>query len=137
MFGDAARLQQVIWNLLSNAVRFTPDGGHVRADLHREGPHIVLSVTDTGRGIAPDFLPHVFEMFRQAEPTANRTDGGLGIGLSIVRRLVELHGGTASASSAGLGKGATFTIRLPHQAAETAVARPPQTDPAVVGVREQ
>jgi signal transduction histidine kinase len=122
VFGDPARLQQVVWNLLTNAVKFTPPGGHGSAVLRRDGPHLVLSVTDSGRGIPADFLPHVFDMFRQAEPSANRTEGGLGIGLSIVRRLVELHGGTASAASPGVGRGATFTIVLPHQAGGPAVA---------------
>jgi signal transduction histidine kinase len=118
VIGDPARLQQVIWNLLNNAVKFTPAGGEVCTDVRREGPHVVLSVTDTGRGISPAFLPHVFDMFRQAEPTHSRTHGGLGIGLSIVRRLIELHGGTVSARSAGLDRGATFTVYLPHLAAE-------------------
>jgi signal transduction histidine kinase len=136
VIGDAARLQQVIWNLLTNAVKFTPPGGQVRVDLGREGPHIVLTVTDTGRGIDPGFLPHVFDMFRQAEPSASRTEGGLGIGLSIVQRLVELHGGTASAGSAGLDHGATFTVRLPHQAAETTKVRRRHADPLAMNARE-
>jgi diguanylate cyclase len=118
VMGDPARLQQVIWNLLTNAVKFTPAGGEVRADLRRQGTHVVLTVTDTGIGIDPTFLPHVFEMFRQAEPTTSRTQGGLGIGLSIARRLVELHGGTVTATSAGFNRGATFTVSLPHQDAE-------------------
>jgi diguanylate cyclase len=116
--GDAARLQQVIWNLLNNAVKFTPPGGEVRAEVHRDRAHVVLSVVDTGRGINAAFLPHVFEMFRQAERPTSRTLGGLGIGLSIVRRLVELHGGTVSATSAGVDQGATFTVHLPHQNVE-------------------
>ncbi len=137
VFGDPARLQQVIWNLLTNAAKFTPRGGHVRADVRRDGPHIVLSVTDTGRGIDASFLPHVFEIFRQAESSASRTEGGLGIGLSIVRRLVELHGGTASASSDGLGQGATFTVRLPHQAAETHASSTSHADALLVRARQQ
>jgi signal transduction histidine kinase len=133
VFGDAARLQQVVWNLLTNAVKFTPSGGQVRLDLRRDGAHVILSVTDTGRGIDPDFLPHVFEMFRQAQPSANRTEGGLGIGLSIVRRLVELHGGTASASSAGPGLGAVFTVRLPQHASADTVAGPEPAGALVAG----
>lgn len=116
VMGDPDRLQQVIWNLLENAVKFTPAGGEVRVNVHRKDPHVVLSVTDTGCGISAAFLPHVFEMFRQAEATGSRTVGGLGIGLSIVRRLVELHGGTVTVSSTGSGHGATFTVYLPHQA---------------------
>jgi signal transduction histidine kinase len=137
VLGDPARLQQVIWNLLTNAVKFTPPGGHVHAALRRDGAHVLLAVTDTGRGIDPGFLPHVFEMFRQAEATTNRTEGGLGIGLSIVRRLVELHGGTVSAESTGVGHGATFIVRLPHQAAETAAAPEPQSVPLVADGSEQ
>jgi signal transduction histidine kinase len=116
VMGDPDRLQQVIWNLLQNAVKFTPAGGEIRVSVHGKGPHVVLSVTDTGCGISATFLPHVFEMFRQAEATRGRTEGGLGIGLSIVRRLVELHGGTVTVSSAGFDRGATFTVYLPHQA---------------------
>jgi signal transduction histidine kinase len=123
VMADADRLQQVIWNLLNNAVKFTPANGEVRTDVRREGPHVVVSVTDTGRGINPAFLPHVFEMFRQAERMTSRTQGGLGIGLSIVRRLVELHGGTVSATSGGLDQGSTFTVCLPHQASEFAGAQ--------------
>jgi signal transduction histidine kinase len=121
LIGDPIRLQQVIWNLLANAVKFTPAGGEIRARLTDEAGRLVLVVTDTGEGINPEFLPHVFDMFRQGEPANNRTHGGLGLGLSIVRRLVELHGGTVAASSAGPGKGATFTVSLPYQS--TADAR--------------
>jgi signal transduction histidine kinase len=116
IMADYDRLQQVIWNLLNNAVKFTPPDGEVLADVRCEGPHVVLTVTDSGRGIASAFLPYVFDMFRQAEPTSSRAQGGLGIGLSIVRRLVELHGGTVAASSGGLDRGATFTVYLPHEA---------------------
>jgi diguanylate cyclase len=126
VMGDAARIQQVIWNLLTNAVKFTPTGGEVRASVRREGSVVVLTVRDTGCGINPGFLPHVFDMFRQAEPATSRTQGGLGIGLSIVRRLVELHGGTVSASSAGPQRGATFTVCLPHATAEASC--PPEYD---------
>src|SRR5437762_1208941 len=129
MMGDPARLQQVIWNLLSNGVKFTPARGEVRAEIRYRDPDMILTVMDTGQGIEPAFLPHVFDMFRQAEPTMTRSQGGLGIGLSLVRRLVELHGGTVTAASAGLGKGATFTVYLPNQprAAEPAQAWTEQT----------
>ena len=116
VMGDATRLQQVVWNLLTNAVKFTPSGGDVHAEVRQEGAAVVVTVSDTGQGIEPAFLPFVFDMFRQAEPTATRSQGGLGIGLSIVKRLVELHGGTVSAVSPGPGRGSTFTVRLPfHQ----------------------
>ncbi len=111
--GDPDRLQQVVWNLLSNAVKFTPQGGSVRVRLGREGGQAVVEVSDTGRGIAPEFLPHVFERFRQADGRITREHGGLGLGLSIVRHLVELHGGTITAESEGEGRGATFRITLP------------------------
>jgi signal transduction histidine kinase/ActR/RegA family two-component response regulator len=113
VWGDAHRLQQVVWNLLSNAIKFTPAGGTVRVRLYREDPHVCIAVVDTGKGIDPDFLPLMFERFRQADSTSTRAHGGLGIGLAIVRHLVELHHGGVSAESAGLGRGATFTVRLP------------------------
>ncbi|WP_437683883.1 PAS domain S-box protein [Sorangium sp. So ce131] len=111
--GDPARLQQVVWNLVSNAVKFTPAGGRIDIALRRAGEHAELSVTDTGAGIAPQFLPHLFERFRQADASSTRKYGGLGIGLSIVKHLVELHGGTVAVASEGEGKGATFTVTLP------------------------
>ncbi|HEV2801616.1 MAG TPA: PAS domain S-box protein [Pyrinomonadaceae bacterium] len=111
--GDAERLQQVVWNLLSNAVKFTPEGGRVEVRLGREGTQARISVTDTGEGIKPEFLPYVFERFRQADQTTTRTHGGLGLGLAIVRHLVELHGGAVGARSEGEGRGATFEVRLP------------------------
>lgn len=113
VLGDSARLQQVIWNLLTNAVKFTPEGGRVEVLLQQIGSQAQIQVRDTGKGISPDFLPHVFEYFRQADATTTRTFGGLGLGLAIVRHLVELHGGTVSADSQGEGQGATFTVRLP------------------------
>jgi signal transduction histidine kinase len=113
LVGDPARLQQVTWNLLSNAIKFTPHGGKVLVRLIREGDHAGLVVTDDGVGIEPDFLPHVFERFRQADSSRTRAFGGLGLGLAIVRHLVEAHGGTIAAASEGTGKGATFTVRLP------------------------
>jgi CheY-like chemotaxis protein len=107
------RLQQVVWNLLSNAVKFTASGGRARVVVTRGDTSVELEVTDTGRGIAPDFLPHVFERFRQAEGSVTRTEGGLGLGLAIVKQLVEMHGGTVTAASAGEGTGATFALHLP------------------------
>jgi CheY-like chemotaxis protein len=103
----------VLWNLLANAVKFTPRGGRISVTMEVREQTAGVTVSDTGQGIRPDFLPHVFERFRQADATATRAHGGLGLGLAIVRHLVELHGGTVSASSAGEGKGATFTLRLP------------------------
>ena len=111
--GDPERLHQVLWNLLSNAVKFTPRGGRVSISMDVRERTATVIVSDTGQGIRPDFLPHVFERFRQADATATRAHGGLGLGLAIVRHLVELHGGTVSASSTGEGQGATFTLRLP------------------------
>jgi signal transduction histidine kinase/CheY-like chemotaxis protein len=113
VLGDAARLQQVIWNLLTNAVKFTPEGGRVEIRLQPIGSQAQIQVRDTGKGISSDFLPHVFEYFRQADATTTRTFGGLGLGLAIVRHLVELHGGTVQVDSLGEGQGATFTVRLP------------------------
>jgi len=111
--GDAGRLQQIIWNLLSNAVKFTPKGGSVFVDFRRHGSFAEVAVRDTGVGISPDFLPHMFERFRQAESSATRTHRGMGLGLAIVRHLVELHGGTVSAASDGENRGTTLTIHLP------------------------
>jgi signal transduction histidine kinase/ActR/RegA family two-component response regulator len=111
--GDAGRLQQVVWNLLSNAIKFTPAGGSIRVRTRRDERDVSVSVADTGAGISPEFLPHVFDRFRQADQTSTRVHGGLGLGLSIVKHLVELHGGTVVASSAGQGQGACFTVRLP------------------------
>src|SRR5215207_7018180 len=102
-----------MWNLLSNAVKFTPAGGRVEVELRREDARTSLRVSDTGEGIAPEFLPHVFERFRQADMGTTRQHGGLGLGLAIVRHLVELHGGEVAAESAGRGHGSTFTLRLP------------------------
>jgi PAS domain S-box-containing protein len=111
--GDPARLQQVVWNLLSNAVKFTPKGGQVHVLLERVNSHLEISVTDTGLGIRPEFLPYVFDRFRQADATTTRRHGGLGLGLAIVKQLVELHGGTVRAKSPGEGLGSTFTVMLP------------------------
>jgi signal transduction histidine kinase/CheY-like chemotaxis protein len=124
--GDADRLQQVVWNLLSNAVKFTPRGGKVLIRLERINSHCELTVSDTGQGISPQFLPYVFDRFSQADSSSTRAHAGLGLGLGIVRHLVELHGGTVQAFSAGEGQGATFAVRLPllvaHHHPEEAVA---------------
>jgi PAS domain S-box-containing protein len=111
--GDAARLQQIIWNLLSNAIKFTPRGGSVRVALGRVESLVQVTVSDSGQGIAPEFLPHVFDRFRQADSSSTRQHSGLGLGLSIVRQLVELHGGTVWAESEGIGHGATFCVQFP------------------------
>ena len=111
--GDPARLQQVMWNLLSNAVKFTPPGGSIRVDVGAGDRRAEMRVTDSGAGIAPEFLPFVFDKFRQADASSTRRHGGLGLGLAIVRHLVELHGGTVEAQSAGADRGATFVVRLP------------------------
>ena len=112
--GDPERLQQVVWNLLSNAIKFTPEGGRVDVTLQRVDAHLELTVSDTGRGIAPGFLPHLFERFRQADASTTRVHGGLGLGLAIVRHITELHGGTVQAESEGEGKGTTFRVRFPR-----------------------
>jgi signal transduction histidine kinase/ActR/RegA family two-component response regulator len=125
--GDPDRLQQIVWNLLSNAIKFTSRGGKVQLRLARVNSHVEITVSDTGQGIAPDFLPFVFDRFRQANATFSREHGGLGLGLAIARQLAELHGGTVEASSDGPGLGATFTIKLPlmivHRTAQESVAR--------------
>jgi signal transduction histidine kinase len=113
VLGDAPRLQQCVVNLLTNAAKYTEPGGHIRVALQRDREEAVICVEDTGVGIAPEFLPYVFDLFVQSDRTLDRAEGGLGIGLSVVKRLVEMHGGTVSASSPGLGKGSTFEIRLP------------------------
>jgi CheY-like chemotaxis protein len=111
--GDAGRLQQVIWNLLSNSIKFTPDGGKIRLILEQVDRYAQITVSDTGQGIGPDFLPFVFHRFRQEDSSLTRSFGGLGLGLSLSRELVEAHGGTIIADSAGVGQGATFTVRIP------------------------
>jgi signal transduction histidine kinase/CheY-like chemotaxis protein len=118
--GDEGRLAQVVSNLLTNAAKYTDPGGCITVDAHREGREIVLTVRDTGIGISRELLPHVFDMFTQERQAADRSRGGLGIGLTIVRNLVELHGGTVEAASEGLGKGSVFTVRVPVAAEEPA-----------------
>ncbi|HVL68636.1 MAG TPA: ATP-binding protein [Vicinamibacterales bacterium] len=138
--GDPDRLQQVIWNLVSNAVKFTPAGGLVRVAIQRHDTVDELVVSDTGIGIDPAFLPSVFETFRQADASSTRAHGGLGLGLAIVRHLVEAHGGTVSAASGGTGRGATFTVRLPVRVSHERQLRQtsddiPAASPVLSGVR--
>jgi len=127
--GDPGRLQQVVWNLLTNAVKFTPKKGRVQVRLERVDSHIEIVVSDTGMGIGPDFLPYVFERFRQAEAGTTRRTGGLGLGLAIVRHIVEMHGGTVEASSAGEGQGATFRVRLPLMIVQPEAVEPRREHP--------
>ena len=131
--GDPHRLQQVLWNLLSNAIKFTGSGGRVKVRMRRAGQEIEIEVADTGQGIAPEFLPHVFERFRQADSSNTRQHAGLGLGLAIVKQLVELHGGEVSVHSKGVDRGATFRVRLPVVAAGGG-ARPSTFTPAPVAV---
>ena len=116
VLGDPQRLQQVVWNLLSNAIKFSPAGGRVEVRLEADGSHVELEVSDAGQGIPAEFLPHLFERFRQADSSTTRAHGGLGVGLAIVHHLIERHGGTVRAESPGPGQGATFTVRLPATA---------------------
>ena len=130
VLGDANRIQQIIWNLLSNAVKFTDEGGRIDARLTRTGNRIEISINDTGIGIEPEFLPHVFDRFRQEDSTSTRKYGGVGLGLAIVRHLAEVHGGSASASSPGKGHGSTFKVNFP--VAQTArLAQPAGRTPEV------
>ena len=128
VWADHERLQQVFWNLFSNAVKFTPSGGRVEVRMTTEGSEVRVDVTDTGNGIAPAFLPHVFERFRQADGSSTRTHGGLGLGLSIGRHLVELHGGRMTACSPGVGLGSTFSVYLPKRTAGQHVRAPAVVD---------
>ncbi|HEY7789601.1 MAG TPA: ATP-binding protein [Vicinamibacterales bacterium] len=128
--GDPDRLRQIVWNLLSNAVKFTPRDGHVQLRLERVDSSVEITVSDSGIGIPPEFLPHIFDRFSQADPTMTRQHPGLGLGLAIARNLAELHGGTVSASSRGLGTGATFRVRLPIM-----VVQPPPTEESRVHPR--
>ncbi|HEX8144609.1 MAG TPA: PAS domain S-box protein [Pyrinomonadaceae bacterium] len=131
VWGDPARLQQVMWNLLSNAVKFTPKGGQVEVKLRRADSQVEIVVSDTGQGISAEFLPFVFDRFRQADGSTTRAYGGLGLGLAIVRHLVEMHGGTVRAESGGKGLGSTFIITLPLMAAQAVQmdSTPPSTEP--------
>jgi signal transduction histidine kinase len=122
--GDAARLRQVLSNLATNAIKFTPAGGRVTVTARTVDGYVEIDVADTGVGIAPEFLPFVFEPFRQADTKFDGARSGLGLGLALSRRLIELHGGTIEAASAGLGRGATFSVRLPRPAPGERNARP-------------
>jgi PAS domain S-box-containing protein len=127
--GDPDRLQQIIWNLLTNAIKFTPEGGHVKVRLECIASHVEITISDTGQGIAPEFLLHAFERFRQSDSSSTRRHGGLGLGLAIVRQLVELHGGTVKAESPGEGAGTTFKVILPlmsihHELSDVEMTRP-------------
>jgi PAS domain S-box-containing protein len=130
--GDPTRLQQIFWNILSNAVKFTPAGGRIRIRLSSRDSRIDIVVSDTGRGISPEFLPRVFDSLRQERGTSTRDHGGLGLGLSIVKQLVQMHGGTVHAESAGKGKGATFTVSLPAREFTA-----PVDEPAMLHIREE
>ncbi|HEY6080162.1 MAG TPA: ATP-binding protein, partial [Polyangiaceae bacterium] len=122
--GDASRLQQIVWNLLANALKFTPAGGHIDVALRPVDAGLELTVRDDGQGIAAETLPHIFDRFKQAESSFTRSHGGLGLGLAIVRHLVELHGGQVSAESAGLGLGATFRVFVPCMKSPVAATSP-------------
>src|ERR1051325_1860876 len=132
IFGDPDRLQQIVWNLLTNAIKFTPKGGDVQVRLERNDSHALIAVNDSGQGIAPELLPHIFERFRQADSSNTRSNGGLGLGLSIVRQLVELHGGTVTAESSGENAGTTFRVMLPlpslHEVANPAEKTEPKNE---------
>jgi CheY-like chemotaxis protein/anti-sigma regulatory factor (Ser/Thr protein kinase) len=134
--GDPARLQQIVWNLLSNAIKFTSEGGSVEARLERVDPHIRITVSDTGKGIRPDFLPYVFNRFHQSDTSSVRRHGGLGLGLALAKYLVELHGGTIEAESAGEGLGSTFKVTLPVRAVATPIGEAEGAPAAVKRSRE-
>ncbi len=133
LIGDPDRLQQVVWNLLSNAVKFTPKRGRVEVHVRRVDSRVSIQVRDTGEGITPEFLPHVFERFRQADSSFKRAHGGLGLGLALVKHLVDLHGGEVRAESEGSGRGAVFTVTLPVLAASAVLEAPPGDVAAVNG----
>ena len=124
---DADRVQQIVWNLLSNAVKFTPKGGSVSVEAERDGSNVAIRISDSGEGIRPEALPHIFDLFHQADASTTRRHGGLGLGLAIVRQLVTAHGGSVHAESAGDGKGATFVIEIPARSAIPAVERAPRS----------
>jgi len=129
--GEAIRLRQMLWNLLSNAIKFSSPGGHVELTMSRSGNNARIEVRDEGAGIAPEFLPHVFERFRQADSSSTRRHGGLGLGLALVRSIAQAHGGHVEARSEGLGKGATFVVELPLS--ERARQAPVEVAPKTVG----
>jgi two-component system CheB/CheR fusion protein len=130
---DPVRLEQMIWNVVRNAVKFTPHGGQVSLSLTRDDRYVCVEVRDTGQGIAPDFLPKVFDMFSQADGAGRRDRGGLGIGLSLTKQLVEMHGGRIEGTSAGLGQGSSFRLWLPHRLPTSSGSRPTATaDPSIL-----
>jgi PAS domain S-box-containing protein len=134
VMGDAARLQQIVWNLLSNAIKFTPAGGSVELHAESAGEHIRIIISDTGKGIQPEFLPQVFDRFRQVDSSGSQRSGGLGLGLALVKHLAELHGGKVEAASEGVGRGATFTLKLPlAEHGELRVSEPPALSVPAVG----
>ena len=135
--GDSARLQQVVCNLLSNAIKFTAPGGRIEVELAMSGDQVQISVTDTGQGIKPEFLPHVFERFRQEDGSISRRHGGLGLGLAIVRHLVELHSGTVEAQSEGEGCGSRFIVRLPCERESPAALERPTESHSIPRPRER
>src|SRR5262249_28385282 len=132
VLGDSTRLQQIVWNLLSNGIKFTPEGGRVELRMEGAADNVRVTVIDNGKGIEPEFLPFVFDRFRQADPSSARLFGGLGLGLSLVKYLVELHGGTITAASEGLGRGAIFTVTLPRRYPEIIAPPPPAVAPREV-----
>jgi len=136
IIGDADRLQQVFWNLLSNAIKFTPENGSIELRIKTENSIVQIQIKDSGQGISAEFLPYVFERFRQADSSYTRQIGGLGLGLAIVRHLVELHGGTVSAESAGENQGASFTVNLPVAAAESKLILEDENSPNKMGCNE-
>jgi CheY-like chemotaxis protein/anti-sigma regulatory factor (Ser/Thr protein kinase) len=129
VLGDESRLQQIVWNLISNAVKFTPAEGQVEVRVEHDDSHASVIVRDSGEGIESEFLPYVFDRFRQADSSSTRKHGGLGLGLAIVRHLAEMHGGSVHAESAGVGAGATFTLRLPLRPAVSALADVSEAEP--------
>jgi len=135
--GDPSRLQQVVWNILSNAIKFTPSDGNVCVKLERDGPTARITVIDSGEGISESFLPHVFDRFRQADSTLTRLHGGLGLGLAIVRHLIEMHGGLVTASSSGRGTGSTFTVSLPLLTASRGLPDDYQVPAVSIGVSDE
>jgi signal transduction histidine kinase len=127
LVGDPDRLRQAVWNVLSNAVKFTPSGGSIRVALEQRGQEVTLTFVDTGQGIEPDFLPFVFDRFKQADASTTRRFGGLGLGLALVRHIIELHGGSVGVASEGAGKGSTFFLNLPVRATMPSAPSPPST----------
>jgi two-component system CheB/CheR fusion protein len=135
LFADPTRIEQVIVNLLTNAAKYTPEGGDISVKAHPENEHVVIKVRDSGVGIPREMLSRVFELFMQVEPTLDRARGGLGIGLTVVRHLTEMHGGTVSATSEGLGKGSEFSVHLPLSSTRGAAAVPTITPAVQTGLR--